>query len=172
MAELFKYVAPVVGGDGKVTALAKYQSTDAGQASLYLMQELGVNLDLNKEKSMTKAISDPKGFIDDREVAIRAAGDAAGKAFTDYNGKLLEAGVPIETAKATALQYARAHYDSLMNIENLQHPGYASAIGKTVVERDEKDATRDLYLQKEQRRAYKKKVLKKYKARKAAKAAK
>ncbi len=139
-------------------------------APLYLAQELGIALEKKKNNSLATAISDPTKFMKARDKAIEDAATTAGGAFTQYMQKLIDAGVPYETSRQTATLHAKQIYDAEMSIYEVSNPGYATAIGKKVVDREQKEGVRDLYLQdKEQRRAYKKKVIKKYKAKKAAK---
>ncbi len=156
--------------EGKI--LAGYNLDKEG-AFRYLKQELGVLLEENKNRSLADAISKPDKFIDKRTLKTNEATEVAADAFKKYMQKLLTTGVPFETAKNTATLHAKAIYDAEMNIYELANPGYATAIGSKMVVRDAQEGVKDLYLQdKAQRRAYKKKVIKKYKTKKAAKAAK
>ncbi len=138
----------------------------------YLKQELGILLEEKKNQSLADAISNPGKFIADRTLATNKATETASIAFQTYMGKLLNIGVPLETARNTATLHAKAIFDAEMNIYEMGHPGYATAIGSTMVDRGAAEGIKDLYLQdKAQKKAYKKKIIKKYKAKKAAKAA-
>lgn len=160
----------VIDAEDYAPAVLAGYNVNAASAPVYLAQELGIALEKNKNKSLATAISNPTDFMAARDMAIDNATKTAGGAFTQYMQKLIDAGVPYETSRQTATLHAKQIYDAEMSIYEISNPGYATAIGKKVVDREQKEGVRDLYLQdKEQRRAYKKKVIKKYKAKKAAK---
>ncbi len=140
-----------------------------GGPQAYLRQELGILLEQQKNDSIAKAITSPDKFIKKRTQMQDRAAHKAGEEFQGYMQELLNAGIPTETAKQTALLYAKTIYDAEMNIYELTNPGYATAVGAKEVVRDVQDKARDLYLQESDRKAYKKKVLDKYKAKKRAK---
>jgi hypothetical protein len=142
-------------------------SFNAAQSKTFLMQELGLNLQMTQEKSIGVAIESPGKFIATRELAIEAAAETAGTALSAYQTKLLKAGMSTTEAREISLQYAKQIYDSEMAIFNLATPGYQQAVGKAVVRREGKEARSNLYFS--DRKAYKKAVLEKDAAKRAAK---
>lgn len=159
----------VAGQNGFVPAVLAGYDLGLDGAKRYLNQELGIKLEQTKNQSLAQAISKPADFMTARALAISGASDTAADAFKTHIQKLLDTGVPYETARHTATLYAKQIYDAEMSIYDMAHPGYATAIGSDVAKRELKEEVRDLYLQ--DRKAYKKKIKRKVKAKQAAKRA-
>lgn len=138
---------------------------DEAKTLVALKQNLGINLDLTKSKSIAQAIKDPTKFINDRETAIDDAAKVASKSYIKYLQNLVGVGVPLADAEKTALDYAETIYKANLNIYDLAHPGYGASFGSEVADRKTLEAKRDLYLL--DRKAYKNKVIAKHEAKKA-----
>lgn len=130
----------------------------------YLGRELGVSLQLEQERSLSKALQKPEDFIAEREANINnilkgQVSDAFARAVND----LKDIQLPEEMFESLVKKRAQNALSEAMEIENLRHPGYEFAINK------QKQA-RDLM---EDRSASEADIIARYKAkRKAKKAAK
>ena len=157
MSQLF-YITPDSG------ALTSYNAKDA---SALLKQDLGIVLQQNQDKSMAEAIADPKTWITGYQTAINGAVDFAGNSMSEYQTKLLSAGVPTERAKAMAMAHASRVFEEAKFVVDLEKPAYGEAIGKLRVDRAALEGTAHLQGAADSE----KDVIRKYKARKAAKKA-
>lgn len=134
--------------EGVPERLRRYKPTAEGKiaAQEYFNQEFGINLEKMKNRSFTTSISNPKKFMEDRATAIDDATEKAATAFQNYLGQLLDVGVPSDKANDAAKAYAKKIYDAELSVYELGHPGFSTAIGSQLVDRNRKVAIRDLLL--------------------------
>lgn len=97
----------------------------------YLGRELGVSLQLEQERSLSKALQKPEDFIAEREQNIDTilkgqVSDAFARAVNDLKNVQL----PEEMFEALVKKRAQNALAEAMEIENLRHPGYEFAINK------------------------------------------
>lgn len=144
----------------------------------YLPKELGIVLRAKQDASTIKAISKPEDFIKERSKEIGklfgdvdagtgAIKDATGKVSVYFKDRMAEyetLGLPHEMALKMAQRSAQRFYEDELELLEIAMPGYSQSFSTASVEHNATLAKNDIAGNDFDKKAYKKKLKKKMKA--------